>query len=188
MSLSMSLTLTLASCLISQAQQELEGLLTPLGLNCTHLNTHMCMHVLTACQVRWPRPQFSWGKIRTGTKRALKPDIAQSRPLLRPCRLPLFTRRLNEAAGAAEMNQSPAWAWEGRRTGRPGQAGGLGGDQQDGASQWGWGSDASRRKPSSCPATAGAAPTSFSLRPPEVFLLGKPSWDRAGRCTEHPGT
>lgn len=34
--------------------------------------------------------------------------MAQSSPLLRPCWLPLFTRRLNEAAGAAEMNQSPA--------------------------------------------------------------------------------
>lgn len=45
--------------------------------------------------------------------------MAQSSPLLRPHRLPLFTRRLNEAAGAAEMNQSPAWAWEGRRTGSP---------------------------------------------------------------------
>lgn len=44
--------------------------------------------------------------------------MAQNSPLLRPHRLPLFTRRLNEAAGAAEMNQSPAWAWEGRRTGR----------------------------------------------------------------------
>lgn len=59
--------------------------------------------------------------------------MAQSSPLLRPHRLPLFTRRLNEAAGAAEMNQSPAWAWEGRRTGRPAQSGG---DQQDKA---GWG-------------------------------------------------
>lgn len=50
--------------------------------------------------------------------------MAQSSPLLRPHRLPLFTRRLNEAAGAAEMNQSPVWAWEGRRTGRPAQSGG----------------------------------------------------------------
>jgi hypothetical protein len=82
-----------------------------------------------------PDPSFLGEKIRTGTKRALKPDMAQSGPLLRPRRLPLFTRRLNEAAGAAEMNQSPAWAWEGRWTGRA--AWRVGGDQQDGASHWG---------------------------------------------------
>lgn len=67
--------------------------------------------------------------------------MAQSSPLLRPHRLPLFTRRLNEAAGAAEMNQSPVRAWEGRRTGRPPWR--VGEDQQDEASKqgvwWRWG-------------------------------------------------
>lgn len=87
----------------------------------THMNTHThtCILVLSVCQVGSLDPSVPGREIGTGTKKALKPDVAQSSPLLRPCRLPLFTRRLNEAAGAAEMNQSPAWDWEGRRTGRP---------------------------------------------------------------------
>lgn len=85
--------------------------------------------------------------------------MAQSSPLLRPHRLPLFTRPLNEAAGAAEMNQNPGWAWEGRRTGRPGD---WGEDQQDEASKCGGGGGVVmpclREKGSINPVTLGAVP------------------------------
>ena len=94
---------------------------------CTH--THAYIHSLSGQVAQTP---VFWGGlrgIRTGAKKSLRPDVAQRSPLLRhPHWLPLFMRRLNEAAGAAEMNQSPAWAWEGCRTGRP--AWSLGGDQQ----------------------------------------------------------
>ena len=48
------------------------------------------------------------------------------------------------------MNQSPAWAWEGRRTGRP--AWRVGETSTMGLARTGQGGDASRRKWSSCPA------------------------------------
>lgn len=115
--------------------------------------------------------------------------MAQSSPLLHhPHRLPLFTRRLNEAAGAAEMNQSSAWAWEGRWTGPEGGDGETCLIRPAGA---GLGGDASRRKWSSCssvllpwklpPLLSASGKAITTLRP----SVGEARWGQAGGCTGH---
>lgn len=160
-----------------------------------HTHAHACIHSLPGQVAQ--SPVFGGGLqgIRTGTKKALRPDVARRSPLLRrPHRLPLFMRRLNEAAGAAEMNQSPAWAWEGRRTGRP--AWSLGGDQQGKACRGGvamppGGNGAavllSCPPPGSCPpplSASGRATT--TLRP---SCRGGPAGARLGGVgTAHLGT
>lgn len=123
------------------------------------------------------------------------PEQGRGGALLRPCRLPPFTRRLNEAAGAAEMNQSPAWAWEGRRTGRP--AWRVRGDPQDGAGQ---GRGGVAMPPGgngaavllSCRARSCPPPHPFStsgraMTVSEATLRGKPRRGQAGGCTGHLG-